>query len=171
MARLYERYKNEIAPGLEAKFKYGNPMAIPKLEKIVVSMGVGKSIMEPKRLESAVEELSLITGQKASITKARLSVAGFKLREGMDIGCKVTLRRRRMYEFLDRLVNVAIPRIRDFRGMSSKLDRWGNYNLGLAEQSIFPEINPDKMPYVQGMNIAIVTTAKTDEEAREFFWS
>jgi len=167
VARLLERYKKEVAPALAEEFGYTNMLAVPKIEKVVVSMGIGKAINDPSLLESAGEELALITGQKPVITIARKSVSGFKLRKGMKIGLKVTLRGVRMYEFLDRLISLAIPRVKDFRGLSpSGFDGRGNYNMGLTEQTVFPEINPDKVKTVQGMNIAIVTTAKNDEQAR-----
>lgn len=168
MARLKELYNQEIAPALMKKFNYKNPMEIPRLEKIVINMGVGTAKENPKALDSAVDELALITGQKPVVTKAKKSVANFKLREGMSIGCKVTLRGDRMYEFLDRLFNVALPRVRDFRGISpNSFDGRGNYALGIKEQLIFPEIDYDKVEQIRGMDIVIVTTAKTDEEARE----
>ena len=167
VARLLELYKNEVAPKLAEEFGYTNRLAVPKLEKIVVSMGIGRAINDPSLLESASEELALITGQKPIVTIARKSVSGFKLRKGMKIGLKVTLRGQRMYEFLDRLISLAIPRVKDFRGLSpSGFDGRGNYNMGLTEQTVFPEIHPDKVRTVQGMNIAIVTTAKNDEQAR-----
>ncbi|NLU35865.1 MAG: 50S ribosomal protein L5 [Clostridiales bacterium] len=168
MARLKELYKNEIVSALMDKFKYKSIMEVPRLEKIVVNMGVGDAKDNPKFLESAVEELAAITGQKPIVTKAKKSVAAFKLRQGMNVGAKVTLRGDRMYEFYDRLVNVALPRVRDFRGVSEKsFDGRGNYALGIKEQLIFPEIDYDKVEKVRGMDIIIVTTARTDEEARE----
>ncbi len=168
MARLKDYYKNEVVSAMMDKFKYKSIMEVPRLEKIVVNMGVGDAKDNPKFLESAVEDLATITGQKPVITKAKKSVAAFKVREGMNIGAKVTLRGDRMYEFLDRLVNVALPRVRDFRGVSDKsFDGRGNYALGIKEQLIFPEINYDKVDKVRGMDIIIVTTARTDEEARE----
>ncbi len=167
MARLLDQYNKTIAPALAAKFSVANKMAIPKLEKIVVNMGVGRATQDKALLEAAVDSLGKITGQKPLVTKAKVSVSGFRLREGNEIGCKVTLRGKRMYEFLDRLVNVAIPRIRDFRGISARaFDGRGNYSLGLKEQIIFPEIEYDKIDALRGMNIAITTSAKTDEEAR-----
>jgi len=167
VARLLELYRNEVAPKLAEEFGYTNRLAVPKLEKIVVSMGIGKAINDPSLLESAAEELALITGQKPIVTTARKSVSGIKLRKGMKIGLKVKLRGQRMYEFLDRLITLAIPRVKDFRGLSpSGFDGRGNYNMGLTEQTVFPEIHPDRVKAVQGMNIAIVTTAKNDEEAR-----
>lgn len=167
MARLKDYYIKEVLPQLTREFKYRNCMEVPKMEKIVINMGLGEAIQNIKILDSAVEELARITGQKPVITKARRSIATFKLRKGMSIGCRVTLRRERMYEFFDRLVNVALPRVRDFRGISPKsFDGRGNFALGLTEQIIFPEIDYDKVEKVRGMNIVIVTTAKTDEEAR-----
>lgn len=168
MNRLKEKYQKEIVPSLVKKFNYTSVMAVPKVEKIVVNMGVGDAVGNPKVLDAAVEELALISGQKPIVTKAKKSIAGFKLREGMPIGAKVTLRGERMYEFLDKLVTVALPRVRDFRGVSKKsFDGRGNYTLGIKEQLIFPEIDYDKVNKVRGMDIVIVTTAKTDEEARE----
>lgn len=168
MARLKEIYINEIMPALKEKFSYKNVMETPKIEKIVVNMGVGEAIQDAKILDGAVRDMTLITGQKPVVTKAKKSVAAFKLRAGMPIGCKVTLRGEKMYEFLDKLVNVSLPRVRDFRGISSKaFDGRGNYSLGLKEQLIFPEIDYDQIDRVRGMDIIIVTTAKTDEEARE----
>ena len=162
MSRLKEQYKNEIVPELTKKFGYKNVMQVPKLDKIVVNMGVGKV------LESAMNDMAIITGQKPVQTKAKNSVANFKIREGMPIGCKVTLRGDRMYEFLDRLVNLALPRVRDFRGVNpNAFDGRGNYALGIKEQLIFPEIEYDKVDKVRGMDIIFVTTAKTDEEGRE----
>ena len=168
MSRLKEQYQREIVPALMNKFKYSSIMEVPKIEKIVVNMGVGDAKENPKFLENAVEELSIITGQKPVITKARKAIAGFKLRAGMPIGTMVTLRGERMYHFLDRLLNIALPRVRDFRGVSPKaFDGRGNYTMGIKEQLIFPEINYDKVEKVRGMDIVIVTTAKTDEEGRE----
>lgn len=168
MSRLKERYKKEVVPALIKAFDYRNPMEVPRLVKIVVNMGLGEAVQNVKILDRAVEEMTMIVGQKPVITKARKSIATFKLRQGMSIGCCVTLRRERMYEFLDRLVNVALPRVRDFRGISAKsFDGRGNFALGLKEQIIFPEIEYDKVEKIRGMNIAIVTTAKTDEEARQ----
>ena len=167
MARLRDKYKSEIAPALAKEFGIENPMAIPKVEKIVVNMGVGEAIGNAKILDAAVEELRSITGQKPVVTKAKKSIAAFKLREGMNIGSMVTLRGERMYEFLDRLISVALPRVRDFRGISGKaFDGRGNYTLGIREQLIFPEIDFNKVDKTRGMNISIVTTAKTDEQAR-----
>ncbi|MBN2283942.1 MAG: 50S ribosomal protein L5 [Deltaproteobacteria bacterium] len=167
MARLKEQYDKEIIPELTKEFGYRNRMEVPKVEKIVVNMGLGEAIQNAKILESAVEELGLIVGQRPVITKAKKSIATFKLRKGMSIGCTVTLRKDRMYEFLDRLVNVAVPRIRDFRGISPRsFDGRGNFSMGINEHYIFPEIEYDKIDKVKGMNITIVTTAKTDDEAR-----
>jgi large subunit ribosomal protein L5 len=167
MARLKELYFREVVPTMMRERGYKNVMEVPRLEKIVVNMGLGEAIHNIKILDSAVEELALITGQKPVITKAKRSIASFKLREGMSIGCMVTLRKDRMYEFLDRLIHVAIPRVRDFRGLNSRsFDGRGNYTLGIREQIIFPEIDYDKVEKVKGMNITIVTTAKTDDEAR-----
>lgn len=168
MARLLDQYKNDIIKAMSAKFNYDNPMAIPKLSKIVINMGVGRATQDKALLESAVDSLAKISGQKPLITKAKTSVSGFRLREGNDIGCKVTLRGSRMYEFLDRLVSIALPRIRDFRGVNpNSFDGHGNYSLGLAEQAVFPEIDSDKVHHTQGMDITIVTTAKNDDQARE----
>lgn len=168
MTRLKELYQREIVPALMNKFKYKSIMEVPRLEKIVVNMGVGDARENPKFLENAVEELSIITGQRPVITKARKAIAGFKIRTGMPIGAMVTLRGERMYHFFDRLLNIALPRVRDFRGVSPKaFDGRGNYTLGIKEQLIFPEINYDKVEKVRGMDIVIVTTAKTDEEGRE----
>ncbi|NTW17170.1 MAG: 50S ribosomal protein L5 [Syntrophaceae bacterium] len=168
MARLKDYYRNKVVPALTKEFKYKNRMQVPKLEKIVVNMGVGEAIQNIKALESAVADLSMIVGQKPVITKARKSIATFKLRQGMSIGCVVTLRGDRMYEFFDRLVNVTLPRVRDFRGISPKsFDGRGNFALGLKEQIIFPEIDYDKIDKIRGMNVVIATSAKTDEEARQ----
>ena len=165
--RLQEKYKNEIQPALAKELGITNPMAIPRLEKISVNMGVGSAINEKKHLEDAVDALSQITGQKPVITAARKSIAGFRLREGMKIGCRVTIRGQRMYEFLDRLISLALPRVRDFRGLNPNgFDRRGNYNMGLSEQLVFPELNPDKFTRPQGMTITIVTSAKNDDDAR-----
>lgn len=167
MSRLKDKYNNEIAPAMNEKFKYKSVMQIPRLEKIVLNMGVGER-ENNKTVENAAHDLSVITGQKAVITKARKSIANFKLREGMEIGCKVTLRGERMYEFLDRFISVAIPRVRDFRGLSpNSFDGRGNYAVGMKEQLIFPEIDYDKIDKIRGLDIAIVTTANTDEEAKE----
>lgn len=168
MARLKEFYVKEVAPALIKEFKYKNKMQAPKMVKIVLNMGVGDAIQNIKLLDNAAQELAMIVGQKAVITKARKSIATFKLRQGMPIGCTVTLRQDRMYEFFDRLVNVAVPRIRDFRGISPKsFDGRGNFSMGIKEQFIFPELDYDKIEKVTGMNITIVTSAKTDNEARE----
>ncbi|MEC0347823.1 50S ribosomal protein L5 [Peribacillus frigoritolerans] len=168
MSRLKEKFKSEITPSLMGKFKYQSVMQVPNIEKIVINMGVGDAVSNSKALDTAVEELTLITGQKPVITKAKKSIAGFRLREGMPIGAKVTLRGERMYQFLDKLVSVSLPRVRDFRGVSKKsFDGRGNYTLGVKEQLIFPEIDYDKVSKVRGMDIVIVTTANTDEEARE----
>ena len=168
MARLKDYYKKEVVPELVKAFGYKNPNEVPKLVKIVVNMGLGEAIQNVKVLDSAVAEMTMIAGQKPIITKARKSIATFKLRQGMSIGCCVTLRRERMYEFFDRLVSSALPRVRDFRGIPTKsFDGRGNFALGLKEQIIFPEIEYDKVEKVRGMNIVIVTTAKTDDEARQ----
>ena len=168
MAKLREVYQEKVVPGLMKRFQYKNKMEVPKLEKIVINMGLGEAIQNIKILDSAVQEISQITGQKPVITKAKKSIAQFKLRTGMPIGCMVTLRKERMYEFFNRLVNVTLPRVRDFKGLSGKsFDGRGNYALGLREQLIFPEIHYDKIEKVKGMNIVIVTTAKTDEEGKE----
>jgi large subunit ribosomal protein L5 len=167
MARLKEFYEKEVVPSLVKQFGYANPMQVPRLQKIVVNVGLGEAIQNRKLLDVAVDELTAITGQKPVITKARKSIANFKLREGMTIGCMVTIRRDRMFEFLDRLVNVALPRVRDFKGVSPKaFDGQGNYSLGVKEQIIFPEIEYDKIEKIHGMNISIVTSARTDEEGR-----
>ncbi|CAN5166352.1 50S ribosomal protein L5 [soil metagenome] len=167
MARLKEKYNKEIAPQIAKEFDIKNPMAIPRLEKIIVNMGMGEAISNSKILDVAVDELKVITGQKPVITKAKKSIASFKLRQGMPIGTMVTLRGERMYEFLDRLISVALPRVRDFRGISAKaFDGRGNYTLGIREQLIFPEIDFNKVDKTRGMNISIVTTAKNDEQSR-----
>ncbi|MCG1023875.1 MULTISPECIES: 50S ribosomal protein L5 [Bacillaceae] len=172
MNRLKEKYQSEIIPALMGKFNYKSVMQAPKLEKIVINMGVGDAVANSKALDAAVEELTSITGQKPVVTRAKKSIAGFRLREGMPIGAKVTLRGERMYEFLDKLVSVSLPRVRDFRGISKKsFDGRGNYTLGVKEQLIFPEIDYDKVSKVRGMDIVIVTTANTDEEARELLTS
>lgn len=168
MSRLKEKYVSEISPALMGKFGYKSIMQVPKVEKIVVNMGVGDAVQNTKALDAAVEELTIITGQKPVVTKAKKSIAGFRLREGMPIGAKVTLRGERMYEFLDKLISISLPRVRDFRGVSKKaFDGRGNYTLGVKEQLIFPEIDYDKVSKVRGMDIVIVTTANSDEEARE----
>lgn len=167
-ARLKEKYQTEIMPALLSKFNYKSVMQVPKVEKVIINMGVGEAVANAKTLDSAIEDLQLISGQKPVVTRAKKSIAGFKLREGMPIGAKVTLRGERMYYFLDKLMNVSLPRVRDFRGISSKaFDGRGNYTLGLKEQLIFPEIEYDKIESVRGMDIVVVTSAKTDEEARE----
>lgn len=166
--RLKAKYENEVRPSLIEKFNYSSVMAAPKIEKIVLNMGVGDATQNSKNLDEAVEELGLIAGQKPGITKAKKSIAGFRLREGMKIGAKVTLRGERMYDFLDKLVNVSLPRVRDFHGVSNKsFDGRGNYTLGVREQLIFPEINYDNVKRVRGLDIVIVTTANTDEESHE----
>jgi len=166
MTRLHERYTAEIRPALEKEFGYTNPMDVPRLEKIVVNMGVGEALTDSKKIDAAAKELALITGQKPIVIASRKAIATFKLREGQRIGCKVTLRRDRMYEFLDRLVTIALPRVRDFRGVSANsFDGNGNYNLGLKEQIVFHEIDYDSVDEVRGMDVAIVTSAKTDREA------
>jgi len=168
-SRLKEKYNNEIVPALMEKFKYDSVMEVPKLEKIIVNMGIGEAKDNPKVLEIAVEELAMISGQKPVTTKAKKSVSNFKIREGMPVGCKVTLRGEKMYHFLDKLVNIALPRVRDFRGVSPKsFDGRGNYALGVKEQLIFPEIEYDKIDKVRGLDIIVVTTAESDEEAKEF---
>ncbi|WP_323708645.1 50S ribosomal protein L5 [Mammaliicoccus sciuri] len=168
MTRLKEKFNNEISAELVKKFNYSSVMEVPKIEKIVVNMGIGDAVQNSKVLDSAVEELQAITGQKPLVTKAKKSIATFRLREGMPIGAKVTLRGERMYEFFDKLISVSLPRVRDFRGISKKaFDGRGNYTLGVKEQLIFPEIDYDKISKVRGMDIVIVTTANTDEEARE----
>lgn len=172
MARLKEKYKKEVAPALAKEFDIKNPMAVPKIEKIVVNMGLGEASSNAKILDTATEELKAITGQKPVVTKAKKSIAAFKLRQGMSIGTMVTLRGDRMYEFLDRLISVALPRVRDFRGISAKaFDGRGNYTLGIREQLIFPEIDFNKVDKTRGMNISIVTTARNDEEARSLLRS
>jgi len=168
MARLMEKYRKEIMPVLAEKFGRTNPMSLPRLQKIVVNMGVGKAVQEKARIEQAAEQLSQITGQRAQVTKAKRAVSGFRLRENLEIGCRVTLRGKRMFEFLDRLLNLALPRIRDFRGVNPKsFDGNGNYSMGLVEQNVFPEINPDKVTFTQGMDVTFVTSTRQDDEARE----
>ena len=168
MSRMKEFYASEVAPALMKKFEYNSPMQIPRIEKIVLNIGMGEARENPKAIEAACGDLALITGQKPVVTKARKSIANFKLRQGMNIGCKVTLRNDKMYEFIDRLFNVALPRVRDFRGINPNgFDGRGNYSMGIKEQLIFPEIDYDKIDKVRGMDIVFVTTAKTDEEARE----
>ena len=167
MARMKEIYQAELVPQLKKDLQLKNVMEVPRVEKVIVNMGLGEAIQNIKVLESAVEELGRITGQKAVVTKAKKSIASFKLREGMPIGCMVTLRRDRAYEFLDRLINIALPRVRDFKGVSPKaFDGRGNYTLGIREQLIFPEVDLDKIDKVKGLNVTIVTTARTDEEGR-----
>ncbi len=168
MARLKERYDGEISPQLMKKFGYANVMQVPRIEKVVVNMGVGEAKDDAKLLDSLVDDLGLITGQRPVITRAKKSIANFHLREGMPVGCKVTLRGTRMYEFLDRLISVALPRVRDFKGVSGKgFDGRGNYTLGITEHIIFPEVDLDKVEKVKGMNVCITTTAETDEEGKE----
>lgn len=166
-ARLHQQYVETVRPALQKQFDYRNIHQIPKLDKIVLNMGVGEAVADSKKIDAAVSDMTKITGQKPVVTKARNSIAGFKLREGMPIGCKVTLRSVRMYEFLDRLITIALPRVRDFRGVSGKgFDRRGNYNMGVREQLIFPEIEYDRIDEIRGMNITICTTANTDAEAK-----
>lgn len=166
--RLKEKFLKEVAPALRERFGYRNPMQVPRVEKVVINMGVGDAVADPKAMDAAVNDLTLISGQKPLVTRAKKSIAAFKIRQGMAIGAKVTLRGDRMYEFLDKLFNVALPRIRDFRGVSSRgFDGRGNYTLGLKEQLIFPEIDYDKIDKIRGMDVVLVTTAKTDEEAGE----
>jgi large subunit ribosomal protein L5 len=168
MTRLHDQYKNTVKPALIKEFGYVNPMQVPRLDKIVLNMGVGEGVADRKKVEAAAKELALISGQKAVITKAKKSIATYKLRDGMTIGCKVTLRRDRMYEFLDRLITIALPRVRDFRGISPRsFDGNGNFALGLKEQIVFPEIDYDKVDQIRGMDVVICTTAKTDDEARK----
>lgn len=167
MARLKDIYKSRVVPELQKKYNYTSPMAVPRIQKIVLSMGVGKAIADKKFIDQAVKDMTSIAGQKPLVCKATKSVSNFKLREGMDIGVKVTVRRDRMYEFLDRLINLAIPRVKDFRGLSPRsFDGRGNYSMGLAEASTFPEIDPASVQWQEGLNITVVTTAKTDDEAR-----
>jgi large subunit ribosomal protein L5 len=167
MARLHQYYRETVVPQLRERFGYANVMQVPRITKVTLNMGVGEAVGDRKVLDHAVSDMTLITGQKPVVTKARKSIAGFKIREGWPIGCKVTLRRERMYEFLDRLINVAIPRIRDFRGVSARgFDGQGNFSLGIREQIIFPEIDYDKIDALRGMDITITTTARTDEEGR-----
>ena len=168
MARLKDRYREEIAPALKERFEIQNPMRIPKLEKIVVNMGVGEAAQDSRRLDGAMEDLARITGQKPQLRRARKSIAGFKIRDGMPVGARVTLRGDRMWEFLDRLITIALPRVRDFRGISPRsFDGRGNFALGLREQTVFPEISYDSIDTTRGLDVAVVTTAETDEEARE----
>jgi large subunit ribosomal protein L5 len=168
MPRLQDKYQDEVIPALRDRLSKANDLAVPRLEKVVISMGVGEAIVDNKRLDEAVVHLTTLSGQKPQITRARRSVAAFKLREGMPVGCRVTLRRQRMWEFLDRLIALALPRVRDFRGLSpDSFDGRGNFSLGLTEQMVFPEIDPDSVGNTQGMNITVVTTARTDDEGRE----
>ena len=168
MARLKDTYKTKVVPELQKKYNYGSSMAVPRLQKIVLSMGVGRAIQDKKYMDQAIKDMTVIAGQKPLMCKATKSVSNFKLREGMDIGLKVTIRRERMYEFLDRLINLAIPRVKDFRGLNPKsFDGRGNYSMGLAEQTTFPEIDSAQVQWQQGMNITFITTAKTNDEARE----
>ena len=168
MPRLQDKYRDEVIPALRDRLSKANDLAVPRLEKVVISMGVGEAIVDNKRLDEAVAHLTTLSGQKPQITRARRSVAAFKLREGTPVGCRVTLRRQRMWEFLDRLIALALPRVRDFRGLSpDSFDGRGNYSLGLTEQMVFPEIDPDSVGNTQGMNITVVTTARTDDEGRE----
>lgn len=168
MARLKDTYKSQVVPALQKKYNYTSPMAVPRIQKIVLSMGVGRAIQDKKYMDQAIKDMTLIAGQKPLVCKATKSVSNFKLREGMDIGLKVTIRRARMYEFLDRLINLAIPRVKDFRGLNPKsFDGRGNYSMGLAEQTTFPEIDSAAVQWQQGLNITVITTAKTDDEARE----
>lgn len=167
MNRLYDKYKETVVPAMMEKFGYTSVMQVPYIDKVVINMGIGEAISNPKLLDEAVAELTQITGQKPIITKAKKSIANFKLREGMAIGCKVTLRKQKMYDFLDKLMNISLPRVRDFRGVSdTSFDGRGNYTLGIKEQLIFPEINYDKVNKVRGMDVVVVTTANTDEEAK-----
>jgi large subunit ribosomal protein L5 len=168
MARLQDRFKKEILPKLAEKLGRTNPNSLPKLQKIVVNMGVGKALQDKNRMQQAADQLTQITGQRAQVTKAKVAISGFRLRQGNEIGCRVTLRGARMYEFLDRLISIALPRIRDFRGVNPKsFDGNGNYSIGLAEQLVFPEIDPDKVSFTQGMDVTFVTSTRNDDEARE----
>lgn len=168
MARLQERYQKEVLPALAKKLGRANVHSLPRLQKIVVNMGVGEALQDKNRMEQSADQLAQITGQKAQIRKAKVAVSGFRLREGNEVGCRVTLRGKRMYEFMDRLISIALPRIRDFRGVNPKsFDGHGNYSMGLTEQGVFPEIDPDKITFVQGMDITFVTSTKSDDEARE----
>lgn len=168
MARLREMYDATIRPELMTDFKYANLFEVPRLDKVVINMGIGEAVQDSKKIQAAVEDLTRISGQKPVVSRAKKSIAGFKLREGMPIGAKVTLRRERMYEFVDRLVNIALPRVRDFRGLNPKsFDGRGNFSMGVKEQIVFPEIDYDKVDAIRGMDIIVVTTAKTDDEARE----
>ena len=168
MARLHDKYKKDIVPALSSKFGRANILSLPRVTKVVLNMGVGKAIQDKNRMEQAAEQLTQIAGQKCQITKSRVAVSGFRLRENQEIGCRVTLRGKRMYEFLDRLIHVALPRMRDFRGINPKsFDGNGNYSMGVSEQLIFPEIDADKVNFTQGMDITIVTSTRNDDEARE----
>jgi large subunit ribosomal protein L5 len=168
MARIFERYKKEILPRLAQKLGRTNALSLPRLHKIVVNMGVGKALQDKNRMEQSAEQLTQIVGQRVQITKAKVAISAFRLRQGNEIGCRVTLRGLRMYEFLDRLISIALPRIRDFRGVNPKsFDGHGNYSLGLSEQMVFPEIDPDKVTFTQGMNVTFVTSTNNDDEARE----
>src|ERR1700687_3781993 len=172
MSRLLDRYNKEIVPAWQNKCGRKNTLSLPRLQKIVVNMGVGKALQDKNRMEQAAENLTSIAGQRAQVTKSKVAVSGFRLREGNEIGCRVTLRGRRMYEFLDRLISIAMPRIRDFRGVNPKsFDGHGNYSLGLAEQMVFPEIDPDKVTFTQGMDVTFVTSTNSDDEARELLRS
>jgi large subunit ribosomal protein L5 len=172
MARLLDRYQTEIVPQLQQKLGRTNRLSLPRLRKIVVNMGVGKALQDKNRMDQAVEQLAQITGQRPQVTRAKLAVSGFRLRQGNEIGCRVTLRGKRMYEFLDRLISVALPRIRDFRGVNPKsFDGHGNYSMGLSEQLVFPEIDPDKVNFTQGMDVTFVTSTDNDDEARELLRS
>nr|WP_319396003.1 50S ribosomal protein L5 [uncultured Desulfobacter sp.] len=169
MTTLKEKYTNEVVPALTDEFKYANQCQVPKLDKIVLNMGLGEAVRNPKIVETAAQELGLIAGQKAVITRAKKPIANFKLRADLPIGCKVTLRREKMYDFLERLINIALPRVRDFRGISGKaFDGRGNYSLGITEHIIFPEIDYDKVDAIKGLNVTVVTTAQTDEEGKSF---
>jgi large subunit ribosomal protein L5 len=172
MARLLDKYKADILPALSTKFSRKNVLSLPKLSKICINMGVGKALQDKNRMTEAVDQLTLIAGQKAQVTQAKQAISTFRLRQGYDIGCRVTLRGTRMYEFLDRLINIALPRIRDFRGVNPKsFDGNGNYSMGLSEQMVFPEVDPDKVHFTQGMDITICTSVRNDEEARELLRS
>ena len=172
MARLLDRYKQEILPTLVTKFGRKNVLSLPKLDKVCINMGVGKALQDKNRMTEAVDQLTLIAGQKAQVTQAKQAISTFRLRQGYDIGCRVTIRGTRMYEFLDRLINIALPRIRDFRGVNPKsFDGNGNYSMGLSEQMVFPEVDPDKVHFTQGMDITICTSVRSDEEARELLRS
>ena len=168
MARLMDKYANEIVPGMKEKFGRTNVLSLPRLKKIVINMGVGKAVQDKNRMEAAADNLTQLAGQKSQITRSKRAVSGFRLRENLEIGCRVTLRGRRMYEFFDRLISLALPRVRDFRGINPKsFDGNGNYSMGLSEQLVFPEIDPDKVNFTQGMDITFVTSTRNDDEARE----